>query len=159
MRPFYGSLEWGCYISPRANIRNHRFLYLGSKTIVNVNVTLWCHLRTGKCVTLNPGTCIYGPVSIGHHVMVAPNVMIAGGNHGTKLNGVPMTLQPCEARGILIGDDVWIGANAVIVDGVEIGSGAVVAAGAVVTKNVPPNVVVAGVPARVIRERSGTSIE
>ena len=55
--------------------------------------------------------------------------------------------------GIIIGDDVWIGYRATILDGVTIGQGAVVAAGAVVTKNVPPYAVVAGIPARVVRKR------
>ena len=157
MRPFYGSLGWGCYVSPRANIRNYRFLYLGRNTIVNPHVTLWCYLKSGHNVTFNPGTCVYGMVVIGSDVMIAPHVMIAGGNHGTLLNGTPMTLQTCDTRGIVIGSDVWIGANSVLVDGVEIGAGVVVAAGAVVTKSVPPRVIVGGVPAKVLRGRSTTS--
>jgi tetrahydrodipicolinate N-acetyltransferase len=55
----------------------------------------------------------------------------------------------------LIGDDVWIGSGAIITDGVRVGPGAVVAAGAVVTQDVPPHVVVAGVPAQVVREIDG----
>lgn len=154
MRPLYGSLGWGCYISPRANIRNHRFLYLGRNTIVNPNATLWCFLEAGDNVTFNPGSCVYGTVVIGNDVMIAPHVMLAGGNHGTVLNGTPMTLQNCDSRGIVIRNDVWIGANCVVVDGVEIGEGAVVAAGAVVTKCVPSRVIFGGVPGRVIKERS-----
>lgn len=156
MWPFYGRLGWGSYVSPGANIRNHRFLYLGKHTIVNPNVTLWCQLKTGSHVTFNPGSCVYGPVVMGDNVMIAPNVMIAGGNHGTLLNGVPMTRQPCQADGIIISDDVWIGANSVVVDGVKIAEGAVVAAGAVVTKDVPRNMIVGGVPARVIRPRTAS---
>jgi acetyltransferase-like isoleucine patch superfamily enzyme len=153
MVPFYGRLSWGCFVSPKANLRNFRFIRLGRNNTINANVTLWCQLQTGKHVTFNPGACIYGPVVIGDYVMVAPNVTIAGGNHGTRLDGGPMTFQPCVARGIRIGDDVWIGANVVVVDGVTIGNGAVVAAGAVVTRDVPTNVIVGGVPAKIIRNR------
>src|SRR5699024_6569850 len=65
--------------------------------------------------------------------------------------------QPITARGVTIGDDVWIGSHVVILDGVHIGSKAVVAAGAVVTKDVPHGMVVGGNPARVIRARVGKS--
>ena len=58
-----------------------------------------------------------------------------------------------EYRGTTIGNDVWIGANAIVIDGVRIGDGAVVAAGAVVTKDVPAYAIVGGVPARIIRYR------
>jgi acetyltransferase-like isoleucine patch superfamily enzyme len=59
----------------------------------------------------------------------------------------------CAARPVTIGDDVWLGARAIIVRGVTVGEGAVVGAGAVVSKDVPARAVVAGVPARVIRSR------
>jgi acetyltransferase-like isoleucine patch superfamily enzyme len=70
-------------------------------------------------------------------------------NHRTDL-GIPMNLQPWEERDILVGNDVWIGANAVILAGVAVGDRAIVAAGAVVTRDVPPNTIVGGVPARII---------
>ena len=62
-----------------------------------------------------------------------------------------MIEQGITAEGIVIEDDVWIGAGAIITDGVRIGQGAVVAAGAVVTRDVPPHMVVGGVPARVLK--------
>jgi len=64
----------------------------------------------------------------------------------------PFIHQGITAQGIRIEDDVWLGTNAVITDGVQIGKGAVVAAGAVVTKNVPAHTIVAGVPAKVIKK-------
>jgi acetyltransferase-like isoleucine patch superfamily enzyme len=64
----------------------------------------------------------------------------------------PFIEQGITAQGIVIEDDVWLGAGVVVTDGVRIGRGAVVAAGAVVTNDVPPHTVVGGVPARIIRE-------
>jgi acetyltransferase-like isoleucine patch superfamily enzyme len=71
----------------------------------------------------------------------------------------PFVEQGITAAGIVIEDDVWIGASAVITDGVHIGRGAVVAAGAVVTADVPAHTVVAGVPARVVREIEGSRVQ
>ena len=66
--------------------------------------------------------------------------------------------QGITAEGIAIEDDVWIGSGAIITDGVRVGQGAVVAAGAVVTEDVPPHAVAAGVPARVVREIDGQQV-
>ena len=71
---------------------------------------------------------------------------------GTVLAGV---VEPASATPVVIEDDVMIGANAVVLEGVRVGRGAVVAAGAVVVEDVPENAVVAGVPARVIKQRDG----
>jgi len=68
---------------------------------------------------------------------------------GTVLAGV---IEPASADPVRVGDNVLIGANAVVIEGVQIGNGSVVAAGAIVAKDVPENVVVAGVPARVIKK-------
>ncbi|EIJ1651687.1 hypothetical protein LH909_004307 [Escherichia coli] len=76
-------------------------------------------------------------------------------NHGVVLNTIPMKNQPLEKKGIKIKNDVWIGAHSVILDGVTINDGAVVAAGAVVTKDVPENAIVAGVPAKILKYRVG----
>jgi acetyltransferase-like isoleucine patch superfamily enzyme len=110
-------------------------------------------MRAGRNVSFGPGSAIYGKVTIGDDVMIAPNVVIAGGSHGTARNGVPMARQPDVSIGITIANDVWIGANAVIADGVTIGDGAIVGAGAVVTRDVAPYAVVVGNPARVLRYR------
>jgi len=99
------------------------------------------------------------PIRIGSFVMFGPHVTMLCGDHDIDRFGVPMALiseadkDPRRSQGITIEDDVWIGANATILKGVTIGRGAVIAAGAVVTCSVPPFTVVAGIPARVIRER------
>lgn len=98
-----------------------------------------------------------GGVHIGNRVFTSPFSQIIAVNHIFDDPNMSFTEQGITAEGIIIEDDVWIGASAVITDGVTIGKGSVVAAGAVVTKNVPPHTVVAGVPAKVIKEIDGSS--
>jgi acetyltransferase-like isoleucine patch superfamily enzyme len=153
MHSFYGGIDRSCFISPFASIRNHDHVFFGKGAIINRNAIVWAHLVAGSNLQLNPGACIYGNVEIGNNVLIAPNVVIAGGNHGYLRNGIPMCFQSDNSLGIRIGDDVWIGANSVILDGVELGEGAVIAAGSVVNNSVEPYSIVAGVPARKIKER------
>jgi acetyltransferase-like isoleucine patch superfamily enzyme len=98
-----------------------------------------------------------GGVTIGDRVYTSPFTQIIAVNHVFDDPQRPFVDQGITAEGIVIEDDVWLGASAVITDGVRVGKGAVVAAGAVVTKDVPPHTVVAGVPARVIKTIDGTS--
>ena len=93
-----------------------------------------------------------GGVVLGDRVYTSPGTQIIAVNHVFDDPERPFVEQGITAVGIVIEDDVWIGSAAVITDGVRVGKGAVVAAGAVVTKDVPPHTVVAGVPARVIKE-------
>ncbi len=92
-------------------------------------------------------------LSIGDGILIAPGCFITDHNH---LHGRHDTVaaQGCVVSRVSIGDDVWLGIRAVIPPGVTIGSGAVVAAGAVVTRDVAPMAIVAGVPARLIGQRS-----
>ncbi len=107
------------------------------------------NIRVGKNVFINSGCCFQdqGGIEIGDNALIGQQVVIATLNH---------YLQP-DKRGnmfpvpVKIGNNVWIGAKATILPGVTIGNGAVIAAGAVVTKDVPENTVVAGIPARIIK--------
>lgn len=90
------------------------------------------------------------PVYAGDHVTIGPNTLISTVNHPLNPKGRREHLG--IAKPITIGDDVWIGGNVTILAGVTIGNGAVIAAGAVVTKDVPPYCVVAGVPAKKIKD-------
>lgn len=92
-----------------------------------------------------------GGVHIGDRVYTSPFTQIIAVNHVFDDPTRPFVEQGITAEGIVIEDDVWLGANAVITDGVRVGKGAVVAAGAVVTKDVPPYTVVGGVPAKPIK--------
>jgi acetyltransferase-like isoleucine patch superfamily enzyme len=111
-------------------------------------------IRIGHRVEINNFTIVNGTggVDIGDDTLIGPGVRIISYQHRYAL-GAPIRSQPTFAAPIRIGPDVWIGANAVVLAGVEVGEGAVIGAGAVVTKDVPPRVVVAGVPARVIKMR------
>lgn len=89
------------------------------------------------------------PVNIGNHVMIGPNVGIFTINHPLTASGRRQYL--AKASPVNIGNDVWIGGNVTIVPGVTIGNNVVIAAGAVVTKDVPDNTLVGGVPAKPIK--------
>jgi acetyltransferase-like isoleucine patch superfamily enzyme len=95
----------------------------------------------------------HGGLFIGDNVRIAAHTVIIPANHGMALDGVPMADQPLSRRGIRIGDDVWIGAGARILDGAEIEDGCVIAAGAVVRGRLAANGIYAGVPARLVRMR------
>ena len=93
-----------------------------------------------------------GGVTIGDRVYTSPFTQIIAVNHKFDDPNRPMVEQGITAEGIVIEDDVWIGASAIITDGVRIGKGSVIAAGAVVTKDVPPHTVVGGIPAKPIKQ-------
>lgn len=93
-----------------------------------------------------------GGVDIGDRVYLSPLVQVVAVDHVFDDATRPFIEQGITARGIAIEDDVWIGSGAVVTDGVRLGRGCVVAAGAVVTHDVPPRSIVAGVPARVVGE-------
>lgn len=95
---------------------------------------------------------LIGPLRIGNDVIIAQHVVFSGLNHGYFDVGQPIRNQPCTTAEIVVGDEVWIGANCVITAGVRIGRHAVVAGGSVVTKDVPAYTVVAGNPARPLKQ-------
>lgn len=111
-------------------------------------------IRLGNHVFVGAGTefNIKHGISIGDDALIASGCRFVDHDHGMQLDQ-PMRMQQCAEAPISIGNDVWIGANVVVLRGVEIGDGAVVGAGAVVRESIPPRAIAAGVPARVIRMR------
>ena len=95
---------------------------------------------------------IIGPVTIGNHVNMAQNITVTGLNHNFADVTLRIDQQGISTLPVVIEDDVWIGANAVILPGVTLGKHCVVAAGSVVGKSVPPYSVCAGIPARVVKQ-------
>lgn len=126
----------------------------------NVNIEHGAFFASGKDISIGDNSglglnCrVAGPLSIGNDVMMAPNVSIYTQNHETENIYRPMRLQTAEKKKVTIGNDVWIGANAIILPGVTVGNGAIIAAGAVVTKDVPDFAVVGGNPAKIIKTRT-----
>lgn len=95
---------------------------------------------------------VIGPVTLGNNINIAQNVVMSGLNHGYEDVSLPPREQKCSTSLITIEDDCWIGANVVITAGVNVGKHSVIAAGSVVTKDVPPFSIVAGNPAKLIRQ-------
>lgn len=125
-----------------------------------INIERGANFGGGRQVTLGDRSGIgafaqlVGPVKIGCNVMMGPEVLVMTQNHRIDQVDVPMIEQGlAQPLPVVIEDDVWVGARAIILPGVRIGTGSVVAAGAVVTRSVPPMSVVGGNPARLIRAR------
>ena len=110
------------------------------------DVIIGDHTRVGLHNT------IIGPVTIGSHVNLAQGITVTALNHNFADSEKRIDEQGVSTTPVVIEDDVWIGANAVVLPGVRIGNHSVIAAGAVVTKDVPPHSIVAGVPAKVIKK-------
>ncbi len=128
-----GSMGEGVWIAKTFNCDNGKNIHIGSNFTGNYNLTI-LDIRE---------------VWIGDNVMIGPNTLISTVNHPMTPMGRRKHLG--IAKPVHIGNDVWLGGNVTILPGVHIGDNVVVAAGAVVTKDVPANTLVGGVPARVIR--------
>jgi len=108
-------------------------------------------VRIGDRTLIGLGCVLIGPVSVGNDVILAQNIVVSGLNHGYEDVSMPIRMQKVSTKDIVIEDEVWIGANSVIVAGVTIGKHAVVAGGSVVTKSVAAYTIVAGNPAKAIK--------
>jgi acetyltransferase-like isoleucine patch superfamily enzyme len=133
---------------------------LGIPGPIAVHPGVWfCGVETlslGKGASINSNVVInacQGRIRIGENVLIGPNVVMRAADHVFVDPDRLIRDQGHESGVIVIEDDCWIGAGAVILKNVTVGRGSVVGAGAVVTRDVPPNSVVAGVPARVIGRR------
>lgn len=113
------------------------------------------HIRVGDRTAVGSGNLLWGQggVTIGRDCLLGPNVTFISEDHVFDDADTPIRQQGSRRAPIVVGDDVWIGAGATVLRGVTIGDGAVVAAGALVTKDVQPFAVVAGVPATERRSR------
>ena len=143
------------YGSVRMDTPPYRRFALGQHSVVESyscinnavgDVVIGDHTRIGIHNT------IIGPVTIGNHVNLAQGITVTALNHNFDDTTKRIDEQGIATKPVVISDDVWIGANAVILPGVTIGRHVVVAAGAVVTKDVPDNTIVGGVSATIIKK-------
>ncbi|WJL94731.1 acyltransferase [Microbacterium sp. ET2] len=122
--------------APNVSFRNAERITIGAGSHIGEHSVIWAGNSTGRIV-------------FGEKCLLAPNVTLTASNYATVPGEFVMD-QPKIEEDIIVGRDVWLGANTVVVAGVTIGDGAIIAAGAVVTKDVPAGAIAGGVPARVI---------
>jgi acetyltransferase-like isoleucine patch superfamily enzyme len=146
-----------CFISSESNLfaEPGRTISLGHRSWIGGNAFLHGPIQVGEDSSINHGVKMDGGragIRIGNGVRIAPGCAIYAFNHMFEV-GTPISKQGTSSKGIKICDDVWIGANCSIADGVEIGEGCVVGMGAVVTKSFEAGNILAGVPAKIVRKR------
>lgn len=134
IKELFGSIRNKVYIQPPFNCDVGKNIHVGEDFLCNYNVTI---LDVDK-------------VTIGDFCMIGPNSTIVTVNHPMDAKGRREKLS--ITKPVVIGNDVWIGANCVILPGVSVGNNVIISAGAVVTKDIPDNCVVGGVPAKLIKE-------
>ena len=132
---------------------------IGKNCGIGENVIIRCFgkgkIVIGDNVSINENTIIYAGdgVTVGKNVIFGTNCYINDTNHEFKKTKVPMIKQGWTAKKIVIEEDVWLGANVTILDGVKLGKGCIIGAGAVVTKDVEPYAIAVGIPAKKIASR------
>lgn len=136
--PMQDLLKLDARIEPGAIIRSHVVIEKNSVIMMGAVINIGAEINEGSLIDMN--AVIGARAKIGKRVHIGAGAVIAGVLE-------PPSLSPC-----IIGDDVLVGANAVVLEGINIGKGSVVAAGAVVTKDIPEKVVVAGIPAKIIKK-------
>ena len=139
-RSFLGRCGTGFRLGVYSRIQQPQAVFLGNN--VGINDRAWLAANSHN-----------GEIYIGKDTIIGPNAVLHTGNHLFHSREIPIRKQGHAFEPIHIGDDVWIAANVTILKGVKIGDGAVIAAGSVVTKDVEPMSIVAGVPAKKVGER------
>lgn len=130
----------GVRLSPMLSIRNGQRITISE----GVNIGQWCYLWAGEKS---------GMIEIGPQALLSPEVFVTASNYDLDAGMGPVMDLPKKEASVRIGANTWLGAKVIVLPGVTIGDGTVVAAGAVVACDLPPGVLAAGVPARVIRSR------
>ena len=157
----YGKEPWHS-LTNRLRVAAAKRLFGDIAAPVEIEKGAW--FGTGSTISIGPRSmigedCRINHVVIGSDVLMGPEVIILHRQHGSRRTDVPMREQSVEEfEPVVIEDDVWIGTRAIIMPGIRIGKGAIVAAGAVVTKDVKPYDIVAGVPARYIKSRRPSEV-
>lgn len=180
-RTVLGSAGPGCFVEQNVRLLVPRRIFLGRRVMVGEACFLDANTSRGRIelqddawlsrgsyivageaeVRIGPATYVghrclmYGHagIQVGRDVLLANDVQLICGNHTFARRDVPIRAQPPQGSPIIIEDDVWLGASAIVLGGVTVGRGSVVGAGAVVTQSLPPYSIARGVPARVVGVR------
>lgn len=152
-----GSLIIGSNVSIESNVKIYNRTEIGDNVSIGDNVELRSNgssiVKIGSGTSINRNSMIMGVVTIGENCAIAPGCCIVGSNHIFTDSTLSIKEQGLERKGINIESDVWIGANACVMDGVTIGRGSIIGAGSVVTKNIPSYSIAVGNPCKVINVR------
>jgi acetyltransferase-like isoleucine patch superfamily enzyme len=149
------------------NALSHEGIRLGDNVSIGRNSTLICTgviAQKGQGIIIGDGCGItigvylggQGGIRIGRNVIIGPKTKIFSENHNFSSPDITIKDQGVTRKGVCIEDNCWIGGGVIILDGVTIGRGSVIAAGSVITKSVPEDSLIAGVPGRIIRNRTET---
>lgn len=137
---------------------DNRGIDVGENVFIGRNTIIYCQngdVEIGDNANIGSNCQIFSAkkVRIGKNVLIAAYTYLVGGGHNYEDTDLPIIKQGRTALGIVIGDNVWLGASVKIMDGVTVGEGAIIAAGAVVTEDIPPYVIAGGIPAKIIKQR------
>ena len=148
-------LEQGVQIG--SNSKFYKKVHLESDVRIGDNVEIRCNLgnsvRVGKNTTINRGSLLFGTVDVANDCLIGPQCSIIGSNHVFDSVDLLINRQGLTSKGVKIRKNVWLGAGVTVVDGVTIGENSIIGAASVVTKDIPPNVIAVGNPAKVIKHR------
>jgi acetyltransferase-like isoleucine patch superfamily enzyme len=150
--PFFLGPKLELQVAPRGEIRFGRFVWIGDGTKIRCHeglVEIGAKSVLGQECTISA----YQHVRIGEQCVVADRAMFIDFDHGIVEVERPIRLQGIYKRDVEVGNNVWIGYGACILRGVHVGDNSVIGTNAVVTKDVPANAIVGGIPARIIRMR------
>jgi len=150
--PFFLGRGLELHVEPRGEVRFGRFVWIGDGTKIRCHegvVEIGAKTVMGQECTISA----YQRVRIGNECVIADRAMFIDFDHGVVEIERPIRRQGIYKRDVIVGSNVWIGYGACVLRGVSVGDNAIVGTNSVVTKDVPANAVVAGIPARVIRMR------
>jgi acetyltransferase-like isoleucine patch superfamily enzyme len=138
----------------------NRGITIGNGVFIGRNTILSCkdgdfEVADGANIGFNCEVFSASAVRIGRHALMAAYTYVIGGDHDFSDPSAPVLEQGRKSAGVSVGDGVWLGAGAKVLDGVTIGDHAIVGAGAVVREDVPPAAIAVGIPARVVGNRAG----
>ena len=137
---------------------DNKGIFIGKGVFIGRNSIVYCkdgniYIGNNSVIAFNCELFSANTVTLGENVLIAAYSYLNGGTHNFDRTDIPIMQQDRSGKGIVIEDNVWLGANVKVLDGVTIGKDAVITAGAVVDKDIPPLSIAGGVPARVVRAR------